>query len=174
MIFLTIGTHEPFDRLIRAVDDWCGRMPGGHVLFGQITDPKPDSYLPQHFEWVSRLTPAEYSDRVARSSLIVSHAGMGSIITALHSGKPIVVMPRRGHLRETRNDHQFTTVRMLGGRAGIYVADDEDSLGAVLDEAISELGNTSAPRIAPFADAAFTDALGAFLSGQKNNKTSSK
>ena len=171
MIFLTIGTHEPFDRLIRAVDDWYGRRPGAPELFGQITDPKPDSYRPQHFEWLSRLPPAEYSDRVARSSLIVSHAGMGSIITALHSGKPIVVMPRRGHLRETRNDHQYTTVKMLGSRPGIYVADDETTLAAVLDQAVAELGNASAPRISAFADATFTTALGSFLREQKNDKT---
>lgn len=169
MIFLTIGTHEPFDRLIRAVDDWCGQRQGTPKLFGQITDPGAESYRPQHFEWVTRLTPAEYSERMERSSLIVSHAGMGSIITALHLGKPIVVMPRRGHLRETRNDHQYTTVKMLAGRAGIYVAQDETCLAAVLDQAIAEIGSTSAPRIGAFADAGLTDTLRAFLTGQNNN-----
>lgn len=168
MIFLTIGTHEPFDRLIRAVDDWCGQRQDAYPLFGQITDPGPDSYRPRHFEWVSRLTPAEYSERMERSSLIVSHAGMGSIITALHLGKPIVVMPRRGHLRETRNDHQYTTVKMLGGRAGIYVAEDETFLAAVMDKAIADIGSASAPPIGAFADERFTDTLRAFLTGQNN------
>ncbi len=169
MIFLTIGTHEPFDRLIRAVDDWYGRRQGSPALFGQITEPRADAYRPQHFEWVSRLTPAEYSARMERSSLIVSHAGMGSIITALHGGKPIVVMPRRGHLRETRNDHQYTTVKMLGGRPGIYVAEDETCLAAVMDRAIADIGTTSAPRIAAFAEDKFTEPLRAFLIGQNSN-----
>ena len=137
-----------------------------YPLFGQITEPHAGSYRPQHFEWVSRLTPAEYSERVARSSLIVSHAGMGSIITALHSGKPIVVMPRRGHLRETRNDHQYTTVKMLGGRAGIYVADDETCLAATMDRALADLGTATGPRISALADGQFTDRLRTFLTGQ--------
>jgi UDP-N-acetylglucosamine transferase subunit ALG13 len=166
MIFLTIGTHEPFDRLIRAVDDWYGKKQETLQLFGQITEPRAEAYRPKHFEWVSRLTPAEYSDRMERSSLIVSHAGMGSIITALHLGKPIVVMPRRGHLRETRNDHQFTTVKMLGSRPGIYVAEDETCLAGVLEQAIVDIGSASAPRIGAFADEKFTDALRDFLIGQ--------
>ena len=167
MIFLTIGTHEPFDRLIRAVDDWCGRRPGRQELFGQITEPRSGSYRPQHFEWVSRLTPTEYSDRVRQSDLIVSHAGMGSIITALHGGKPIVVMPRRGHLHETRNDHQFTTVKMLRDRAGIYVAEDETRLAAVMDAALTDIGTAAGPRLPALAEESFTDALRAFLTGQK-------
>lgn len=172
MIFLTIGTHEPFDRLVRAVDDWWGAVPRTRDLFGQITARGPDSYTPRSFDWVAKLTPEEYSRRIAEAELIVSHAGMGSIITALHTGKPIVIMPRRGHLRETRNDHQFTTVKRLGDRPGIYVAPDETRLGAVLDRALDELGNPAASKISAVADPRFTSALHAFLIGADRGKAS--
>lgn len=167
MIFLTIGTHEPFDRLVRTVDAWCEAAGAGTRVFGQITDLGHGLYRPQNFEWVARLAPQDYDRRIAAADLIVSHAGMGSILTALHHGKPIVVMPRRGHLRETRNDHQFTTVRMLRGRPGLYVADDETQLGQVLDLAVADLsapGKSSA--IPALADSRFTDALHAFLTEQ--------
>lgn len=170
MIFLTIGTHEPFDRLIRAVDDWCAARGTGGQVFGQITDPKPGAYRPQHFDWVARLSPQEYDRRFAAAGLIVSHAGMGSILTALHHATPIVVMPRRGHLRETRNDHQFTTVRMLGNRPGIYVAEDETHLGPVMDRALADADALRAEPISAFADASFTDALRAFLTGQPSDR----
>jgi UDP-N-acetylglucosamine transferase subunit ALG13 len=167
VIFLTIGTHEPFDRLVRAVDAWCETTEMGSRVFGQITDPRHGAYRPQHFEWVVRLAPQDYDRRIAASDLIVSHAGMGTILTALHHGKPIVVMPRRGHLRETRNDHQFTTVRMLRGRPGLYVADDETRLGSVLGLALAELSQPGmSPAIPALADGRFTDALHAFLTGQ--------
>ncbi len=168
MIFLTIGTHEPFDRLVRAVDDWYGAAPRGMPLFGQITAPGPDGYRPRNFEWVARLDPVAYADRMAAADLIVSHAGMGSIITALHLGKPIVIMPRRGHLNETRNDHQFTTVKMLGDRPGITVAQDETVLGPAMDRALAALSGPGAGRIPALADPGFTDALRAFLTGQKD------
>lgn len=163
MIFLTIGTHEPFDRLVRAVDDWCLATGRQETLFGQITEPRAGGYVPQHFRWVSRLSPVDYAAQVARADLLVSHAGMGSILTALHMGKPIVIMPRRGHLRETRNDHQFTTAQRLGQRPGIHVAAAETELPAVLDHAIAHSADPAGERIPPLADAAFTDMLRTFL-----------
>ena len=166
MIFLTLGTHEPFDRLIRAVDDWCASRGTGARVFGQITAPTPGAWHPQHFEWVARLDAQDYDRRIAGACLIVSHAGMGSILTALHHGKPIVVMPRRGYLHETRNDHQFTTVRMLGGRSGIHVAEDETVLGEVLDRALASSDGPQAAPIPALADSAFTGALRAFLTSQ--------
>lgn len=167
LIFLTIGTHEPFDRLVRAVDDWCAARGTGAQVFGQITEPKQGKWRPQHFEWVAKLTPDEYNQRIAETRLIVSHAGMGTILTALHHAKPVVVMPRRGHLNETRNDHQFTTVRMLGSRPGIFVAEDETLLGPVLDRVLGEeRAADSVPPIPSLADSRFTDALRAFITGQ--------
>lgn len=166
LIFLTIGTHEPFDRLVRAVDAWYGATDRSVPLFGQITEPRADGYVPRNFDWVARLTPVEYADRFAQADLIVSHAGMGSIITALHSGKPIVIMPRRGHLRETRNDHQFTTVQRLGDRPGIHVAADETRLAGVMDKVLADLATPGGVRLSATADPQFTDALRAFLLGQ--------
>lgn len=163
MIFLTIGTHEPFDRLVRAVDAWCATQTTHQTLFGQITTPGSGGYVPQHFEWVSRLAPVDYAARFAAADLIVSHAGMGSILTALQAAKPIVILPRRGHLRETRNDHQYTTMTMLGSRPGIHVAQDETQLSAVLNHAIADLANPAAARISSLAQPRFTDALRVFL-----------
>lgn len=170
MIFLTIGTHEPFDRLVRAVDDWCVGPGAGQEIFGQITEPHANGYRPKNFEWVSRLSPTDYAARFARADIILSHAGMGSIITALQAGKPIVVMPRRGHLRETRNDHQYTTVQMLGRRPGIYVAEDETRLAETLGRALAEGDHATGRRLPELADTAFTDALRAFLLGQNPDK----
>ena len=163
MIFLTIGTHEPFDRLVRAVDAWCATQTTGQTLFGQITDPGAGGYVPQHFEYVSRLTPLDYAARFSDADLIVSHAGMGSILTALQAAKPIVILPRRGNLRETRNDHQYTTMNMLGSRPSIHVATDETELAMVMDRAIADLANPQAERISNLAQPRFTDALRTFL-----------
>jgi len=163
MIFLTIGTHEPFDRLVRAVDTWCAAQTSGQTLFGQITAPGAGGYVPKHFEWVSRLAPVDYAARFSEADLIVSHAGMGSILTALQAAKPIVILPRRGYLRETRNDHQYTTMTMLGSRPGIHVAQDETELAMVMDRAIADLATPSAERISNLAQPRFTDALRAFL-----------
>ncbi len=157
MIFLTIGTHEPFDRLVRAVDGWAARHPDVG-LFAQVT---PGGFQPRHMAFAHRLAPADYRARMDAARLIVAHAGMGSIITAMDRQRPILVMPRRGHLGETRNDHQWATVRRLEGTPGILVADDADALLARLD-ALAEggfAGAQSLPPIAPYASDALIAAI---------------
>ncbi len=61
---------------------------------------------------------------------------MGSIITALQYGKPIVIVPRQGKLNETRNDHQLATANRFAAFKGISVAGDEFELPGVLDKII--------------------------------------
>lgn len=160
MIFLTIGTHEPFDRLVRCVDEWCG-MRGDNVnVFGQITDRA--EYAPQHFQSVASLTPEDYAKQFEAAEFIVSHAGMGSIITALSKQKPIVVLPRRGHLRETRNDHQFATVQHFKDWPGIFAAEDEAGLVAHLDQ-IADGEAAKSHKISPFADETLLNTLHDFI-----------
>lgn len=165
MIFLTIGTHEPFQRLVTAVDDWYGATQPAMEVFGQITDHGVTDHPPQHFPALGRMNPAAYAEKFEQASLIVSHAGMGSIITAQSKGKPIVIMPRRGHLRETRNDHQYMTVKKLGDRNGIFVAEDETTLAEVMDRAIASINDTAGELLSPFAEPRMTDALRGFILG---------
>ncbi len=167
MIFLTIGTHEPFDRLVRCVDEWCGDRELGDHVFGQITDRA--EYSPKHFRAVASLAPAEYAERFEAATCIISHAGMGSIITALSKQKPIVILPRRGHLQETRNDHQFATMQRFQSRPGIHAAADETELGSVLDQVMNG-DATAASGISPFAEDQLIEAVRNFIhTGQDKN-----
>jgi UDP-N-acetylglucosamine transferase subunit ALG13 len=121
MIFVAVGTQLPFDRLVKAVDDWAATIDGCEI-FGQVG---ASSYRAKNIETVDFLTPSQFQSCVRRASLIVSHAGMGTIITALERGRPILVMPRRACLGEHRNDHQVATAVRLGALGRITVALDE-------------------------------------------------
>ena len=148
MIFLTIGSHEPFDRLVQAVDHWAATVKGVEV-FGQITD--RGVYRPNNFEWTAYLDADKYRKACDRAEFLVAHAGMGSIITAMDLAKPIVIMPRRGHLHETRNDHQYATARQFRGKTGIFVADDETELAAEIDKARAATAEARERPKTPFA-----------------------
>lgn len=147
MIFLTIGSHEPYDRLVSAVDKWCEQHPDAE-LFGQITD--KGSYTPRHFKWTPYLGAKDYDAACARAAFFVAHAGMGSIITALTLGKPIVIMPRRAYLGEMRNDHQVATMAQFRDRPLVFAAEDEGSLLRQIDAARSAEAKTGAV-LPPFA-----------------------
>lgn len=124
MIFVTVGTQLPFDRLIRAVDAWASTHPGRN-FFAQIG---ASHFSPKYVNWVRSLDQAAFKSRIDDAELIVSHAGMGTILTALELGKPLIVMPRRAELGEHRNDHQLATARHLEKRGLITVANDETGL----------------------------------------------
>ena len=130
MIFVTVGSQMPFPRLVQAVDEWAQRNPAVEVLAQVGSD---TSYRPSALKAFASVSPARYAELVARCDVVVAHAGMGSVLTALEHGKPMILMPRRGALKETRNDHQVATLRWLEHRPGIYPAADVADLKAALD-----------------------------------------
>ncbi|CAN5415819.1 N/A [soil metagenome] len=127
MIFLTVGTQLPFDRLIRLVDDAALGL--DEEIFGQIGK---RSELPLNFPSSPNLDPREFERQMAAARVIISHAGIGSILSARKHRKPIVLFPRRVAFGEHRNDHQLATCAQLIGRPGIYVAYDDDELTQLL------------------------------------------
>lgn len=130
MIFVTVGTQGHFDRLIRTVDEWAGGR-GRTDVFAQTG---PSNFSPKHIRTKQFIDPAEFRYHVELASLVIAHAGMGSIITALELGKPIMVMPRRASLGEHRNDHQVATAKRFAEQGRIIVALNEKELVDRLDQ----------------------------------------
>jgi UDP-N-acetylglucosamine transferase subunit ALG13 len=137
-IFVTVGAQIPFDRLITAVDAWALGGSEGHNLFAQIGE---KGVRPTHMESVELLEPPEFRMRVLWADVLVAHAGMGSILTALQYGKPILVMPRLGKLKETRNDHQVATAQRFRKLGKVAVAMDEGEIVTLLDD-LEAIGRT--------------------------------
>lgn len=129
MIFLTVGTQLAFDRLVRSVDQWASANPDVPV-FAQTG---PGAYSPKSMSHSDFLKPHELKKKMEEADLIVAHAGMGTIISALQMQKPIVVLPRRAALGEHRNDHQLATAKWLGTKHGIRVAWSESEIADLLD-----------------------------------------
>ena len=133
MIFVTVGHQMPFDRLIRAVDEWAAAHPDEQV-FAQIGTTE---YVPHHIDWAPTLDPEEFRSKMESAEAIVAHAGMGTILTAFELGTPILVMPRKGDLQETRNDHQIATANRFLEMGRLAVAMDEHELPLALDRVTS-------------------------------------
>jgi UDP-N-acetylglucosamine transferase subunit ALG13 len=130
MIFVTVGTQGQFDRLIRTVDTWAG-FRGRTDVFAQTG---PSEYRPIHIRNKPFIDPTEFRKHVESASLVIAHAGMGSIITALELGKQIIVMPRRADLGEHRSDHQIATAKRFAEQGRIVVAANEQKLLEALDQ----------------------------------------
>jgi UDP-N-acetylglucosamine transferase subunit ALG13 len=129
MIFVVVGTQGSFDRLVMTVDDWA-RERARDDVFAQIGD---GEWTPRYIQWTRYLSPVEFQRRFEDAAAIVSHAGMGTIITALRLGKPILVMPRSGKMGEHRNDHQLATAGAFQSLGYVQAAQNEQDLHRMLD-----------------------------------------
>jgi UDP-N-acetylglucosamine transferase subunit ALG13 len=158
LIFVTVGTQLPFDRLVQVVDAWAGRA-GRRDVFAQIG---PSRLRPAHLRWSRFLPAAEFRGLVERAELVIAHAGMGCILTALELARPILVMPRHAGLGEQRNDHQIATARRLGARGLVGVALDEGELAERLEHLDSIVAGG---RISGEASPELIGALRRFLAG---------
>ncbi|UCD75128.1 MAG: hypothetical protein JSV91_15255 [Phycisphaerales bacterium] len=138
----------PFDRLIRAVDEWA-RISGRGDVFAQIGDGK---YWPSWFQAVPFLTPRQFQERIESASGVIGHAGTGTIIAALRLRKPLLVLPRLAARGETRNDHQVATARYFAGRGYLLAAYCEEQLRSRIDKLeqfrpSASLGEVGSPQL---------------------------
>ena len=151
----------PFDRLIRAVDAWARsrRRTDVFAQIGQGAEP------PGFIQWTARLEPKEFYRRLDTASVVIGHAGMGTIISALSRGKPLLVFPRRGDLRETRNDHQIATAQRFRDAGTVMAAFTESELHEKLDLLD---GLKGASPIGPHASPELIDALRTFFAAGRS------
>lgn len=134
MIFVTVGNDfRSFDRLLRTVDEMAARIPVEIVVQRGYSN-----YLPgnvRHFDFV---TMEESIDFIRNSELVVSHAGIGTIILCKKYGTPILILPRRKRYGEHMNDHQLEIAEALERREeeGLYVARQEGELEEMMLKAL--------------------------------------
>jgi UDP-N-acetylglucosamine transferase subunit ALG13 len=157
-----VGTQEPFDRLVKAVDDWAA----GHAVpvFGQLGRLEPGSYRPRNFPFEPFISADEFQKRAETCTLMVAHAGMGSIISALTMAKPLLMMARRASLGEHRNEQQLPTAARVAGRVGWHGAEDEAEVGPLIDRLLGEAREPSGA-ISPYAQPELITALRHFIHG---------
>ena len=134
MIFVTVGNdYRNFDRLLKKMDEIAPLIPSEIVIQRGYS-----RYLPKntkHFEFVSMNKAIEY---IRSSQLVISHAGIGTIILCKEYGVPIIILPRRRRYGEHMNDHQLEIAKVLEERGdkSIYVIYEEGQLEEKITEVL--------------------------------------
>lgn len=124
MIFVTVGTQLPFDRLICAIDEIAPYLDIERI----IAQTNGGRYVAKNIECKRYFSAVEFNVLINQSRLILSHAGIGSIISAMTHEKPIIIMPRRASLGEHRNEHQLATARKMDELNFVNVVYNEQQL----------------------------------------------
>jgi UDP-N-acetylglucosamine transferase subunit ALG13 len=147
LIFVTVGSMFPFERMIRVMDQWAA----GHASEEVVAQIGAGQYEPAHMRWQRIFTPDEYKTIVKSCRLLVAHAGTGSAFTASEFGKPIVLIPRRAAQKEHTTDHQLDTAKWLEDKPGIFVAWTDADVAVQIERAGQAVNDTqfSIPASAP-------------------------
>jgi UDP-N-acetylglucosamine transferase subunit ALG13 len=145
--FVTVGNAtQPFARLLEAVERLAvaGALPGPVVV--------QSGHNPGFVSRVCVVRPFlnmdEFEARVASATLVIGHAGAGTIVHALAAGRTPVVMPRRAMYGELIDDHQADFVRRLANERRVIPAWEPADLAAAA--MIARATHTGSPvRAAP-------------------------
>lgn len=140
MIFVTIGATAPFDRLLQALEPLtgeelvvqCGASPG-----------------PKHATCVEYLPFDELGEHIRRARVVISHAGVGTIMRTLAAGKRPLVVPRRAQFGEAVDDHQVELARRLDDLGLVTLVEDPATLvdhARSADRAVS-IDRTATPEL---------------------------
>ena len=139
-VFVTVGTdHHPFDRLIRWVDGWveAGGRERASCFVQHGTSKAPPWNGTAGLGHSEYLAHDEMSTRTAEATAVVCHGGPGTIMDCLKVGTKPIVVPRRHAEGEHVDDHQVRFTRRLESAGYIRVAETEDDLRTLLDEALA-------------------------------------
>lgn len=132
MTFVTVGTQSfPFDRLLEMMD----HLTGEGVLQGEVfAQTGNSSYAPKNYRYTDFLAPEDYDRAMEEADLIIAHAGVGTIMSALSKGKKLIVVPRDQHFREHVDDHQYEIAEEFAREGYLLCAKDRTELSAALAE----------------------------------------
>ena len=161
MIFATVGTQLPFDRLLNGLDRWAASRPERAV---QAQTGNSGARF-RHLICTPFMAQACFREAIETAEIIVGHAGRGTILTAAELGKPCIIMPRLAAHGEHRNDHQLATAAEMCRLPNVSVVDDAEELAAPLDDLINADDLFNGAGIDPFASPQLITAVAGFIRG---------
>lgn len=119
-IFVMFGTQDKrFDRLANAIMNT--NLINDHDIYMQLGYTN-GTYKKVHYQ--QYYTEIELIEQIELADVIITHAGVGSIVSCLKSNKPTIVVPRLGKYKEQNNDHQVQIMKRYQEQGYIIALED--------------------------------------------------
>ena len=126
MILVTLGTDEhPFERALDAVD----RLRPAHELVVQHGHTPARDW--EGVTWFDFVPFDSLRSLMSDADAIVSHAGVGTIMTVVSLGRRPVVISRLAAYGEHVDDHQLQIVAKLASRGFVVPLEDAEIEAAI-------------------------------------------
>lgn len=133
MIFVTLGTQDKtFERLLKAMDKSIEK---GEIKEKVIVQAGNTKYETKNMEILDLISPDKFQQLVDECDLLITHGGVGSILSAVKQGKKVIAAPRLKKYNEHVNDHQKQIIKEFAKDGYIIELEDIDKLGEALQKA---------------------------------------
>jgi len=131
MILVILGTQDKkFYRLLEAVDK---EIKNKNIKEKVIVQAGFSSdYQSNNMEIFDLIDVLEFDKLIKKSSLIITHGGVGSILSGITNNKKVIAMPRLKKYNEHTNDHQLEIVSKFREMGYILSCNEKDNLNDVL------------------------------------------
>lgn len=78
------------------------------------------------------LEKSSFEEKIAECSMLITHSGVGTIVTGMRYGKPVVVFPRLKKYGEHVDDHQLEIAESFSELNYVLLCKEEDDLEDIL------------------------------------------
>lgn len=105
MILITLGTQDkPFTRLLDAIQKAIDE----HIILDEVVvQAGHTKYRSDNMKIFDFINQAEFSQMLEKADIVITHGGVGTIMTALKNHKKILAAARLSEYGEHQNDHQI-------------------------------------------------------------------
>ena len=132
MILVTLGTQDKsFVRLLQAIDK---EIEKGNIKDKVLVQAGYTKYKSKNMEIFKSVSSDRLEELMEEASLIITHGGVGSILTALKHHKKVIATPRLSKYNEHTNDHQKQIVEEFGRLGYILPLKDLTKLDKILEK----------------------------------------
>lgn len=143
MILVTLGTQDkPFPRLLKALEELKKQNLIKDEVLVQAGYTQYNSDVLKIKDYYSQI---ELDKLRQQADLIITHAGVGSILDSLKFKKKVIGVARLKKYGEHANDHQYEILDVFYNDGYILRCDDFDQLANVIESA-----NKFSPKLYPF------------------------
>ncbi len=133
MIFVTLGTQDKsFSRLLEAIED---KIKAGKIKDKVIIQAGYTKFHSKYMEVFDLVPIDKFNQYIKDCDVLITHGGVGSILTGLTNNKKVIATPRLSKYKEHTNDHQVQIVSEFERRGYILAVDDLDKIDEVIDKA---------------------------------------
>lgn len=133
MILVTLGTQDKsFVRLLEAIENEIDK---GNIKSDVIVQAGCTKFKSKYMKILDLIPVDKFDNYVEKCDILITHGGVGSIITGLKKNKIVIAAPRLAKYNEHINDHQMQIVDNFSKSGYIIPLYDFDKLDEAMKKA---------------------------------------